>query len=390
VSDFLNGLEHDLVEAARRRARISTSRRSWRPFLLAAAAALLVGGSAAAATLTVLRGSPIPAPDARDLPPEQTPAPGSSTVATLRAADPDSGAPPWTLRLARSTTGLPCSTEGQVVDGDFGLIGLDGRFRVINEGAVDSCGEARQNAASLIGARVFDAARPRDVRTVVSGVAGADLRAVTVEGGGERQQLPIEAGGVFATALRGYPEDIGVRATLRFADGHRERHAFGASAFVVADPAGGRAWKTSTFAFGGQTQTCVSFQKAREIVNPPVSPATCGRWSDQRHRRGYFFGVRRVYNRRREARELVDGSWKGHPPRTAVYGAAGEDVRRVEVIGPKHDVRDVQIAPSRAFLALYGPDVSPASLTVRIVFADGRVETRHGDANLVAPPRFHR
>ena len=64
-----------------------------------------------------------------DTTPEQRVAPATSTVTALRAADPERGQPAWTLRLARSETGLQCSTVGQVHEGAFGLVGLDGAFR---------------------------------------------------------------------------------------------------------------------------------------------------------------------------------------------------------------------------------------------------------------------
>jgi hypothetical protein len=214
----LDALGGDLEAAfARAEAEQRTGRREprspwpgWRgarPVVLAVVLALLIATAAAAATLLVLRGSPIPAPDPRDVAPEQTPAPGTARVVDVRAEDPGGG-PAWGIRLSRSRTGLLCSTVGQIVGGEFGLTGLDGRFRAIPERVVDSCGERRDNAASLVGARVFAARDDRDVRTIVSGVGGDTLRAVEVEARGRTRDVPVGEGGTFIAALAGLPEDL--------------------------------------------------------------------------------------------------------------------------------------------------------------------------------------
>jgi hypothetical protein len=377
-----------------------------RALVVAGVLVLLIAASSAATTLLVLRGSPIPAPSPRDVPPEQTPVPASARVAPQRAADPGAG-PPWALRIAQSRTGLLCSTVGQVVGGQFGLVGLDRRFRTLAAGIVDGCGQERHNAASLVGARVFDAHDARDVRTVVNGVAGPQLRRVTLQAGRLRRDVPVGPGGVFVTALRGYPEDLGIRVALMFADGHVERHPFGVSDSVVPDPTGGRAWRTEAFQFGrpipvrcakpgarrgcrpagGPAEVCVRFRPARVTRNPPFSEAVCGRFPDARRRTGYFFGVRReVPGPAFVPGDFYAAGWKHHPPRTAVFGIAGQDVTRVDVDGPGGR-RHVVIAPGGAFVSVYGPDVRPADLTVRVTLSGGRVETHRGDANLVTPRR---
>jgi hypothetical protein len=415
---ILDELGDALMAAYLREKRAGRRRRRWpalsvarprspgRALVVAGLLVLLVAASSAAATLFVLRGSPIPAPSPRDVPPEQTPVPASARLAPQRAADPGGG-PPWALRIARSRTGFLCSTVGQVVGGQFGLVGLDRRFRTLAAGIVDGCGQERHNAASLVGARVFDAHHGRDVRTVVNGVAGPQLRRVIVEAGGVRRDVPVSAGGVFVTALRGYPEDLGIRVALSFADGHVERHPFGVSDSVVPDPTGGRAWRVEAFQFGraiparcarpgrhhacpppgGPTEVCVRFRPARQTRNPPFSEAVCGRFADPRRRSGYFFGVRReVPGPAFVPGDFYAAGWKHHPPRTAVFGIAGEDVTRVDVDGPGGR-RHVVIAPGGAFVSVYGPDVRPADLAVRVTLRGGRVETHRGDTNLVTPRR---
>jgi hypothetical protein len=404
VSDFFDQLERDLVHAASARARAGVApvlrrprwrRRPWGSLLLATILCVGVGAATAGGALYVLRGSVIPAPAVRDVPAEQLPVPGSSRLAALRARDPAAGSPPWTVRVARSRTGLLCGTVGQVAGGSFGLVGLDDRFRLLPERIVDACGELRSNAASLVGVRVFDAARRSGVRSAVYGVAGAKLRAATVTAGGQRRALPVAAGGIFLAVVRGYPEDTGVQVALRFADGHTERHPFGTSPFVVVDPAGGAAWRAQVFGFGVRPgakpdpRTCVSFRTAREIRTPPISPAACGTYRDPRHRKGYFFAVRRITPGTGAIPiELVgDGHWGRHPARTAVWGSVGEDVRRIEIVGPRGLRQEPVIAPSRAFLAVFTADVDPAALRVRVTFLDGRVQTSSGDTHLVQGPR---
>jgi hypothetical protein len=391
MTDFLDGLERDLVDAARRRAGAAAPARSrrrrppLRSGLLAAALLVVTAGSAAGGTLLALRGSVIPAPQA--VPREQTPAPGTSRVEALRAPDPQPGVPPWTLRVARSETGLLCSTVGQVSrDGRFGLVGLDGRFRTIAEGVSDSCGSVHSSGASLIGARIFDADARRDVRTVVSGVVASDVRRVDVTAGTRTFRVTVEDG-AFALALRGYPEDLGIRATLTLASGRREVHDFGRGPNVAVDPLGGPAWKATAISVAGDGPPCISFSWARAAAGAPRSPAACGELGVRPHRHGFYVAVRRLARGPRDARSTspLDGPWGDHPPRTAVYGQAAEDVRSLALQIGTAAPRPLAISPYRAFLAVLDPKVDPRTIRLHVRFADGRTVVTHGSANLVAP-----
>jgi hypothetical protein len=366
MTDFIAGLERDLVEAAGRRAaagRARPARPRLRTLVLAAALLLAVAGTAAAGTLLALRGSVIPGPAERDAGPQQTPAPGTSRVEPLRATDPGGGAP-WALRVSRSRTGLVCGTVGQARGAQFGLVGLDGRFRALGDSAVDGCGHP-----PLIGARVFDARHPAGVRTVVNGVAGTGLRAVTVIAAGRRRTPRIGPDGSFLLALRGYPEDIAIDVRLTFAGGRTVLHSFGRSPFVVRDPGGEPAWKLNSFVYDGDPRHCTSFTTARQSGrNLAGSPAACGMLGDPRRERGYYFAVRRIHPAHSQAR-------------TAVWGEVGDDVRRVELMGPG-GWRVLRLAPSRAFLALFRPSVDPHSLRVRVTLRDGTVHTHRGDTHL--------
>jgi hypothetical protein len=370
--------------------RLPLPARPRRTAILVAVLVVLLAASAAAATLWALRGSPLPVP--RDIPLEQTPAPHTARLSGVRAPDPDHGAPPWAVRLAHSRTGLVCSTVGQLVNGQFGLIGLDRRFRALPTAVADSCGQAQRDTVSLIGARVFTGRSAADRRTVVSGVAGPTLRSVAATVGGHPVRVTAAPGGVFAIALRGYPEDLQIELSLAYADGHRERYSFGSDPSVVPDPSGGPSWRVEALGFGlrpgqrGPVPTCVNFQPARSFLNPPLSPTVCGVLTAGRRPHGFFFAIRRIYNTRHFARNICQGSWKGFDARTAVYGIAGSDVSSVEVLGPGAKQTSVRISVSRAFLALFPPSVRPDELAVRIRRVDGSSLIRHGSANLVRPP----
>lgn len=380
-----------------RRMRIPT-----RSLVLAALLLIVITATAAAGTLIALRGTVIPGPSPRDVPPEQSPVPDSAKLAPIRSKDP-AGAPPWTLRIARSKTGFTCSTVGQVKGGQFGIVGLDGTFRRLAVGVVDGCGVERADASTLVGARVLDADQARDVRTIVNGVGGPDLRAVTVETIDGPKRIPVTDQGVFIAAFRGYPEDLAVRVTLRFADGHVEDHPFGASRFVVPDPAGGRAWKIDMYGMGRPTsaacqkafsrgrpcqpdrspvKNCLRFKPARETRNPSMSSLVCGYTrfigaGREMHVAGYFFGVRREPHG-----TAATASWRKHPRRTAVIGMAGEEVARIKVEGPE-GTRRAGIDERRVFLLLYGPQVRPGQLTVKVTMRDGRTRVYKGDTNVV-------
>lgn len=402
MTDFIEGLEQDLVAAARRQAAGEAPRpvrprgdgRRWRWSGRTLAVALVLGSgvatATAATTIAVLRGSVIPAPAAQDVPREQTPVPSTARVSALRAADPQAGIPPWTLRIARSDTGYLCSTVGQVQDGAFGLVGLDGRFRTLAPGVTDSCGQEQRGGASLVGARVFAGRRPADVRTVVSGVAGDDLRSVLLRTARGERVVPHRPDGAFAAVERGYAEDLGVEVTLTFADGHRERHALGRDPAVVLDPGGGPAWLARGYITSGDARDCASFGAARTAPGLPRSPSVCGLLrpgaSSAAHPRGVYFAVRRLSPGtvpRTTDWRMAPGDWRGDPPRTAIWGGIGEDVRSVAVRGLPGRRGAVVVSRNRTILGVFEPQVRPQRLRIEVRMRDGSVRTYRGDTNLV-------
>jgi hypothetical protein len=380
---ILDELRGDLLAAMRAIEAPARPRlRSLRPVLLAAVVLALLAATAAAATYYVLRASPIAPFKPTDTTPEQRVAAGSSRVLDLRAADPARRTPPWALRLARSQTGLLCGTVGQVQGDEFGIVGLDGRFRALPEPNADACGAPDADGLALLGTRVFDADGDADVRTVVSGVAGPRLQGVTIAvRGGPPQAVEHGAEGAFLRAFAGFPEDLQPVVTLRFAGGTTRRYALARGPFLVSDPLGGHAWRVTLGVTGTpagarhlpQTE-CVEFSPARYRPGPSVrAPNLCGRARYDRHGpdRTLFYGARRL---------------AGKAPRTAIWGSAGHDtVRELVITGPGSLRRTVRPESNGAFLLVLDPKVDPGALRVEVRFVDGRVLRTGPDHGLVEP-----
>lgn len=409
MTDFIEGLGQELVAAARRQAadeQLATERPGGTPtpdpgrgrrrlhwpvrtVLVAILLSTTTATAAAAATLYTLRGSVIPAPAAQDVPATQTPVPGSAQVSPLRVADPRAGVAPWSLRIARSDTGYVCSTIGQVVDGKFGLVGLDGRFRTLDPKIADSCGQEQQRGATLIGARVLAGKDPADVRTIVNGVAGPQLRRVEMQTSNGTRAADVDPEGRFVGVLAGYPENVGLRVTLTFADGHRQTESFGDDPDLVLDPKGGNAWRTQMMMASGDARTCASFTWARSGVNHPSSSSACGDLGQDGRkvpRKGFFFAVRRLSGGQQpmgKGSAGFGGHWHGAPARTAVWGGVGDDVQSVTVLGGPGGKQSALIKRGNAILAVFPGGVSPDKLRVRVTMKDGRTVTERGDTNLV-------
>ena len=106
--------------------------------------------------------------------------------------------------MSRSRTASCARRSARSWTARLGIVGLDGRFRALPQLGYDTCGQA----PLVVGARVFDAPRRADVRTVVSGVAGTGVTRVVVDGGGEQRTLELGPEGTFITVFAGYPEDV--------------------------------------------------------------------------------------------------------------------------------------------------------------------------------------
>lgn len=376
---FFDEIERDLVRAAAKRAR--SPRRRFAAFVLTGTLVLGVAGTAAGGTYLALRASSIAPFAASDVTPEQRVAPGSSRVLAPRAADPARGVAPWALRMSRSDTGLVCTTVGQVRDGAFGLVGLDGTFRALPEANADACGEG-----VLLGTRVFAAERHEDVRTVINGVGGEHVKRVTVSvRGGPARVVPHSPEGGFVLAIRNYPEDSAPVVTLEYGSGTR-RYAFaGEDGSTVVDPDGGPAWKLIASVYGvvepgkrpPRTQPlCISILRARpepEGHEPggraagTAPPLVCGLTAARRGVRlkPLFFATRRF-----------DG-------REAVWGAATG--RRAVVVRSGGFSATAKPRANGAFLVFLPKGTDHRTVTVTV---DGK---RYGPSHAtVDPPRMAR
>jgi hypothetical protein len=199
-----------------------------RTLLTALVVALLVAGVAAAALL-IARGQPLPAPNAKDLQSSGVPLASSARLAGLEAPDPNPAEPPWDIRLARTRAGETCTAVGQVLGGQFGIVGLDHVFRAQPLGGVDACGVAAPDGPILAGARVFVGGDAQHARTVVNGVAGSGARSVTVYGPDGPRKMQLGPQGSFLTVYRGYVEEVHPRVVVVTADGKSQTIALAPS-----------------------------------------------------------------------------------------------------------------------------------------------------------------
>jgi hypothetical protein len=206
----LEELGVELDRAARRtlavpRTRLSASHRL---SVVATIVVLLVLAAVAAAAVLITSGSPLPAPHAQDLQSGGIPLPSSVHLAGLDVPDPQAGAPPWDIRLSRTSAGETCTAVGQVLNGQFGIVGLDHVFRALPLGGVDACGFQSATGPVLAGARVFSGSSSMEARTVVNGVAGAGARSVTAYGPEGARALRLGPDGSFITVYRGYLDEV--------------------------------------------------------------------------------------------------------------------------------------------------------------------------------------
>lgn len=379
----LDELGRELDAALAREAAV-TRRPVRRTLTIALAAALLLAGVAFAASYA-LTGSPIPGARGTDVPPEATPRPGTAQMVDLRAQDPDGNAPPWTLRLSTSRTGQLCAAVGQEVEGDFGLVGLDGRFRRLPLLGVDACATREGPPPALIGSRIFDAERPQDVRTVVYGVAGTGLREATVRAGGERRELELGAGGSFLATYRGYVEDVRPEVTLRFADDDPRTFAFGTLEGASApDLGGGAPWVVrATPRSGGDRdgQTCAQVRQTRGRDGGGFggTPPVCG----DLDRAGVFFEIAPFPRESDLSGDPGPFPWPAMLGRTVLWGAADETVEAVSLLrGDQRTEVDLS-AQGPGFVTVLPAATEPRDLLVEVRRRDGATTTHRGGINLL-------
>ena len=346
-----------------------------RALVIGVALALLLAGVAAAAIL-ITRGAPLPAPNAVDLSSSGVPIPGSAHLAGLDAADPDAAAPPWDIRISRTRAGETCTAVGQVLDGQFGIVGLDHVFRSLPLGGVDACGVQSPSGPLLAGARVFLGDASTEARTIVNGLAGAGARSVTAYGPEGARKLTLGLDGSFIAVYRGYVEDVRPRIVVVTANGHSHTIAFASSvAFEVADPDGGSPWQASgnpalaPGAYPDENCAQVSQELGRSTPNregASLTPVVCGRLGQQ----PLFVLMRRFVP---DSGEGTGYPWGNKPARTLIYGAVSQRVVSLTLSGTGAP-RAVPIdAHGGVFLAVLDGHVDPHALTLIAHLRDGRL-----------------
>lgn len=382
--------------------------RARRPSRFGALSTVLVLGvvstAAAAATLTLLRGSPIPAPRSADLQPAMTVrADTAAVIDGLRAADPSGRNLPFALRTATSAGGLTCATVGQVDDGDFGLVGTDGRFRELPAELVDACGTAAPGEAAVAGARVLDAKAYEDVRSVVYGLAGEQLRSAELVVRGKARPIPVKDG-AFLAAVAGYPEDSRLLLKLTFADGKSVDYPLGRNDSGVLDPTG-PAW--SVFSMGisvgereDQNFSCVDVRPARHTpgrrsaATPPVCTHEPRRRSERNRGAPWYFDARSFGpgDHGRDGGLMTAWRWPLDERRTVIWGAARRDaVARILVMHRGKIVARPRRGGGNAnFAAVLPADLPPRELKVVLKLRDGSTKTLRAPANVNPLPEVTR
>jgi len=388
VTEPLSSLEQlgaefrSLGEPPRRRVPVVLYRRT---LLLAVLLALAAAGVATAAIL-ISRGAPLPAAHAQDLRSSGIPIPASARLAGLDVPDPDPAQPPWDMRISRTADGELCTAVGQVLEGRFGIVGLDHVFRALPLGGVDACGAAAPQGPILAGARVFVGGRRSEARTVVNGLAGAHARSVTAYGPEGARPLALGPHGSFIAVYRGYVEEVRPRIVVVGANGRSRTISFASSsAFEVADPGGEAPWQVSggadvdPGAYPEEDCAQASEQPGRNDPSrllAPLTPELCGR-----------LGVHPLFV---AMRRFVPGSgegggfpWGNNPARTLVYGAAAPRVAALTLSGAGVP-RRLPIDPhGGVFLAVLDGHVDPRSLTLSARLRDGRTISYRRSANLL-------
>jgi hypothetical protein len=269
-------------------------------------------------------------------------------------------------------------TAGELRNGNFGVTGLDGHFRVLAPGFADGCGAPGKGRAAVVGARVFDSPKRSQVRTVVDGYGGPALHSVRIVSAEGERSAPVSREGAFVAVYGGYPEDFGLRVELRFANGHSEIHRFGASSFITPDPGGALRIQTWRIAFFNHT-LCVRLASARQVQPYTNGPVACGDTHSD-----FFFLAQRMRAGEEHGNGMYGWQWH-HSSRTVLFGHA-HNATRLTVVGAGR-ARRVRVARDGSFQVIYPASVDPVQLTLVVTKHDGSVERRSDHWGLVTPPR---
>jgi hypothetical protein len=126
----------------------------------------------------------------------------------------------WAVRTYASTTSGNCVELGRVQDGQFGRLDDDETFHQLPPDDGGTCGDL-QSEPVLLAVNTYPANGTQQARTVVFGVASANVATVAVTPKDEpARQATLDAARSFVVPILGVvdPTDLPVTVTLR--DGH--------------------------------------------------------------------------------------------------------------------------------------------------------------------------
>lgn len=165
-----------------------------------ATAAIAIGGlSPAQGDTSALGGGE---ESALSAPIVDTAVPGSESVASVSAPDPNGG-PPWRIRTHRTQEGRMCYTAGRVVGGRFGQTGRGGGFAEapLDGGAV--CGKLTPPIDFSVSTGGPAPGSSDSALTIVTGIASGDVKEVRVSALGDSVSQVPAANGAFIATFRG-------------------------------------------------------------------------------------------------------------------------------------------------------------------------------------------
>jgi hypothetical protein len=341
-----------------------------RTVVLAVLGLFAATGVAFAAASVIKHGDPLPTPPASAVPPELTPRAGSARLNALNVVAPDGG-PMWDVRTARSRTGAVCASVGQLVDGELGIVGLDGTFHALPVGAADTCSVAQRGGFTLAGARGYLGRRGTPGITVVSGVAGSGVRRVSVVAAGTPPRtLRLGVDRAFLAIFSGQPDAVrprltatltgGAVRTLRFAD---------TGATLAPDPSGGAPWTLSATPARRPGLRCVQARRTKgpdsptpttyAIPVPAEVPARCG------PRGQAFVATQRFVPLIPRVGVGYATLWGTNVARTIIWGGTGGATRGTLLGAPTPTPVTIDRTHG-TFMAVVSGRVDPRRLSIRL------------------------
>jgi len=134
------------------------------------------------------------------------------------------GEAPWTVRRYRGKTGLDCYELGQHSDGQFGRTWQGHFSATADDQPSGTCGDLQAAPAGVLVTMYGRGNGGRSVdRSVLYGIATADVTSVVADGPGESRTLKVDDSGTFVTVYSGRHSFKDVAVTFNYSDG-TQRH----------------------------------------------------------------------------------------------------------------------------------------------------------------------